>query len=127
MNTTKVILTMIIPGATMMSEEQCKKLPKKEGYDSHIMTLATKVKKDKKLVVQKEVFHINTRKSIPAKRVLCISDYAYKHMINSKEVPEAKYIKTWNKMNNSQKLEYYLNSIAFHFGALSFNYTVLEN
>ena len=79
MSEIKVRLSMEVPGATMLSSQDCEKMSKKEAYDSFSITVNVKKKKGKKQVIDKEILHINTRKSKPAKQCISISREAYNY------------------------------------------------
>lgn len=127
MSEIKVRLSMEVPGATMLSTQDCVKMSKKEAYDHTIVVVEQKVRKGKKLVAEKKTLHINTRKSKPARQVISISKEAYSYMTDAKEIPSAKLLKTWNNMTTVQRLEYHLNLIAEDLGATSFSYEVLDD
>lgn len=127
MNEIKVRLSMEVPGAIMLSSQDCEKMSKKEAYDHTIVVVEQKVKKGKKLVTKKETLHINTRKSRPARQCISISKVAYSYMTDAKEIPSPKLLKTWSSMTTAQRLEYHLNLIAEDFGATSFSYEVLDD
>lgn len=118
---------MEVPGATMLSSQDCEKMSKKEAYDHTIIVVEQKVKKGKKLVTEKETLHINTRKSRPARQSISISKEAYSYMTDAKEIPSPRLLKTWGSMTAAQRLEYHLNLIAENFGATSFSYEVLDD
>lgn len=128
MSEIKVRLSMEVPGATMLSSQDCeKKMSKKEAYDHTILVVEQQVRKGKKLVTEKETLHINTRKSKPARQCISISKEAYSSMTDAKEIPSARLLKTWGNMTAAQRLEYHLNLIAENFGATSFSYEVLDD
>ena len=127
MSEIKVRLSMEVPGATMLSSQDCEKMSKKEAYDSFSITVNVKKKKGKKQVIDKEILHINTRKSKPAKQCISISREAYNYMTDKKEIPSAKLSKVWGSMANEQRLKYHLNLIAEHFNAISFSYEILDD
>lgn len=123
----KVRLSMEVPGATMLSSQDCEKMSKKEAYDHTTLVVKQQVRKGKKLVTEKETLHINTRKSKPAGRCISINKEAYSYMTNAKEIPSAKLLKTWGNMTATKRLEYHLSLIAENFGATSFSYEVLDD
>lgn len=127
MSETKVRLSMVVPGATMISSQDCEKMSKKEAYNHSTLTVNYKVKKGKKTVIEKETLHIHTRKSIPARRNLCISKESYRHMISVEEIPSLSMKKVWSRLPATKRLEYHLNDIAESFGALSFSYEILDD
>lgn len=123
----KVRLNMVIPGATMLSELDCSKMSKKEAYNYSQVTVEYKTKKGKKLVNTKETFSIYTRKSKPARQSLSISKEAYLHMTDRKEIPAARFRKSWATMSKKERLEYHLTLIAENFNAISYSYEILED
>lgn len=127
MSESKVRLTMVIPGATMISKQDCLKMSKKEAYDSFSITVNVRKKKGKKQVIDREILHVNTRKSIPAKQSISISKESYDYMINPKEIPSEKMVKIWKNLSKTQRLEYHLGIIASHFNALSYSYQILDD
>ncbi len=128
MDEVKVRLSMEVPGATMLSSQDCEKMSKKkEAYDHTTIVLEQKVKKGKKCIIKKETFHINTRKSKPARRVLLISKKAYSFMTDASEIPATRLLKSWKSMTAAQRLEYHLSLIAESFNASSFSYEILDD
>ena len=127
MSESKVRLTMVIPGDTMLSKQDCLKMSKKEAYDSFTITVNVRKKKGKKQVIDREILHVNTRKSIPAKQSISISKESYDYMINPKEIPSEKMVKIWKNLSKTQRLEYHLGIIASNFNALSYSYQVLDD
>ena len=123
----KVRLSIEVPGATMLSSQDCEKMSKKDAYDYSTLTISYKEKKGKKSVIKKETLHINTRKSKPAKQCVSISKEAYDYMTDAKEIPSSKLVRTWANMSKAKRLEYHLNLIAENFGATSFSYEVLDD
>lgn len=123
----KVRLSLEVPGATMLSSQDCDKLSKKDAYDHSVMVIETQEKKGKKLIKHNEVLHINTRKLKTVKQNISICKEAYAHMIDSKEIPTASIRKAWGGMSKKQRLEFHLNNIAEHFNAVSFSYEILDD
>lgn len=127
MSEIKVRLSMEVPGATMLSTQDCVKMSKKEAYDHTTMVVEHQVKKGKKLVTERQTLNIVTRKTKPARRCISISKEAYYHMTDNKEIPSARMVKVWGSLTSKQKLEYHLGLIAENFGATSFSYEVLDD
>lgn len=127
MSEIKVRLSMEVPGATMLSSQDCEKMSKKEAYDYSKLIVEHKVKKGKRLSIKKEVLHISTRRSKPARQNISISREAYDYMTNAKEIPSSKLVKIWGKMSIKQRLEYHFRLIAEHFSATSFSYEILDD
>lgn len=138
---------MLVPGASMMSEQECskqlkkpilnkkgKQLKDKNGdlmwettivpdftkYDKHTI----KVSLDKKKPV---TYTYHTRKCKQAKQVINISQEAYNYFI-SNEVPyEYKASQSWKSISKKQRLEWYLKSICESRGGILQSYTVFDD
>ena len=123
----KVSLSLVIPGATMLSSRDCEKMPKDQAYNHFTLEVFDGVKVGKKLTKKPKILHINTRKCRTVKQVLLISKTAYESMINPTAIPSASLTKSWKNMNKKQRLEYHLAEIAEGLKALSFSYTILED
>lgn len=124
---TKVRLSLVVPGATMLSSQDCEKMSKKEAYSHETLTIEYPVKKGKKTKTEKETLHIFTRNSKPAQQNISISKESYNYMTNAREIPSAKLTKVWGKMSVTQRLEWHFKVIAEHFNAYSFNYEILDD
>ena len=123
----KVRLSMSVPGAQMLSSQDCEKMSKKDAYDYSTLVVSRKEKKGKKSVIKKETLHINTRKSKPAKQCVSISKEAYDYMTDAKEIPSSKLVRTWANMSKAKRLEYHLSLIAESFNALSYTYEIFDD
>lgn len=117
---------MEVPGATMLSTQDCVKMSKKEAYNHTTMVVEHQVKKGKKLVTERETLNIATRKTKPARQSISISKEAYNYMI-SNDAPSAKMLKVWTSLTLKQRLDHHLGIIAENFGATSFSYEVLDD
>lgn len=127
MNEIKVRLSMEVPGATMLSTQDCVKMSKKEAYDHSTVTVEYKVKKGKKTKIERDILHINTRKSRHVKHNLSINKEAFSYMTDARNFPSPKLKKAWEQMSIRKRLEYHLNLIAEYFNAYSFTYEILED
>ena len=123
----KVSLSLVVPGATMLSSQECEKIPKDQAYSHFTLEVIDKVKTGKKLTKKTKILHVNTRNCRTAKQVLLISKTAYESMINSSVVPASALARSWKNMNKKQRLEYHLAEIAKGLNAISFSYTILED
>lgn len=138
MNDIKVRLSLCVPGAQMISKQECLKNPK-DSYNTDKMTVEYTVGKGKKTKVKKEILTIKTRKSRVAKQNINICSEAYYHMIASSEPPTPKYAKpvgykqngdpisVWSTMSVDARLEVNLGLIAEHFNATEYSYEVLDD
>lgn len=123
----KVRLSMSVPGAQMLSSQDCEKMSKKDAYDYSTLVVSCKEKKGKKPIIKKETLHINTRKSKPAKQCVSISKEAYDYMTDVKEIPSSKLVRTWANMSKAKRLEYHLSLMAESFNALSYTYEIFDD
>ena len=123
----KVRLSMSVPGAQMLSSQDCEKMSKKDAYDYSTLVVSCKEKKGKKPVIKKETLHINTRKSKPAKQCVSISKEAYDYMTDVMAIPSSKLVRTWANMSKAKRLEYHLSLIAESFNALSYTYEIFDD
>lgn len=126
MSEIKVRLSLEVPGATMLSSQDCEKMSKKEACDHTVIVVEHKVRKGKKFVIEKTPLHINTRKSKPARQNISLSEEAYNYMIDVKEIPSITMTKVWNSLSPKQRLEYHLGLIAEGLRATSYSYQILN-
>ena len=127
MSEIKVRLSMSVPGAQMLSSQDCEKMSKKDAYDYSTLTIRYREKKGKKSVIKKETLYINTRKSKPAKQCISISKEAYDYMTDVMAIPSSKLVRTWANMSKAKRLEYHLNLMAESFNALSYTYEIFDD
>lgn len=129
----KVSLNILVPGATMYSEQSCSKNDKGKKVVLEEMTepghVFISVKNAEGKMVRQRI-DFRTRKCIPACQVLNMSTEAYEYMI-SKSVPEWFRVPggsakaTWEKMTETERLEKHLERTAAHFHGTVENYQVL--
>ena len=127
MSEIKVRLSMTVPGAGMMSSQECDKNPK-ENYEITKLLVQNGTKKN-----PTKLLTVATRKSRTAKQSISISKEAYDAMTAYEFGSEntsllRQYPKhVWSKMNAHQRLEAHLGIIAESFGALDFTYEILDD
>ena len=138
MNDIKLRLNLCVPGAQMLSRQECLKNPK-ESYNTEKMTLVYTVGKGKNTKKKKEILTIRTRKSRVVKQNINITTEAYYHMINASEPPTAKYaravgykhdgtpISLWSTMSIDKRLKVHLDLMAEHFNASKYSYEILDD
>ena len=89
-----------------------------------------KSKKDK----SPEVITFRTRKSIPARQVLKISQEAYEDMLEESTSPKynkivakvkGKLIRVWDTMSEDARIKKHCELIAHDMGAIDFSYNIL--
>ena len=127
MSEIKVRLSMTVPGAQMLSSQECEKNPK-ESYD--IIKLRVHNGRGKNST---ELITVATRKNKTAKQSISITKEAYDYMVSdelSSEIcsllcKDPKHV--WLKMTPKQRLEAHLSIIAESFNAIGFTYEVLDD
>lgn len=115
----KISLSIELPGSTMFSKEASFKnaTPLPDKHNKEFM----KIKNGNGNL---ETITINTRKCIPAKQVINISEEAYNYFISDEKPPE--YRSDWKKMSSAARLYYHLDSIAKAMGGKMIDYKVLD-
>lgn len=132
MSETKVSLSLNVPGAKVLSSQECEENPK-ESYDEHKITIEYFKGKSKRKV--KETLTIHTRKQKLITQNINICEEAYKSML---ETPTStKYTKLikgsktnetkriWDIMSEDERLKKHFDLIASNLGAKSYSYKVL--
>jgi hypothetical protein len=121
---TKVRISMYVPGAQLLSSQECEKNPK-ESYNTELLTLSYKTKKGK---YQKETIQIKTRKNRTIVHSLNISKDAYKYMIST-QAPTERLLKSWTREYNTpmKRLNWHMSKIAEQFGATSYSFEIFED
>lgn len=140
----KVSLTVVLPGRTMFSKEECLKTIQKEvtkksksgkiykktievqiedwdKYDRN--TLRVTDSQSKKF----EVITFYTRKSRPATQTINIRKEAYDYMTDANECPSWVKPFVWRKMNKTKRLEAHLQRTAESLGGVVASYKVFED
>ena len=137
---TKLSLTIILPGRTMFSKEEClkttrkvkvlkngKKIFKKEvTEDLEKVTIHT-IKVDGKKKEKPEVIHYTTRKFRPAKQTINISRDAYEGMID--DIPRRfKNRKSyWLSLPKKSRIDFNVNELAKSLGGIVDSYVIFED
>ena len=143
----KVSLTILVPGANMISKEESLKstqvpvINKKTGKQifkqgkpvvrevlvedpakhdlNHVLISNSKGK-----IVDKISFY--TRKTVPARRSMNLSREAYEYMV-SNEYPEWYKLRDWKNLKKEQRLLLHLERIAQNFGGELEDYIVYDD
>ena len=139
----KVNLSIVLKGSTMLSEQECSKQLIKYVYNKYtkkkekVVTLAYDMDKvtsnrlfldykDESGNRHKEPIYFLTRNTIPCKKSINISKYAYDYMISS-ECPEWAKIGEWKQLSKIQRLTQHMQRICDNEGGLSFEFQVFED
>lgn len=119
-NEVKLRLSLVIPGATMLSSQECDKNPKENYEDSQVVLSYTK--KGGKRVTKS--FKIKTRKCRTAKQNINICEDCYKYMLNTPS--DAKLKRIWNNLPKGVRLKHHFDLIANDLNAISYSYEMLD-
>ena len=126
----KLSLILVLPGSTMVSQQVAENKPKEMTEEHKMFFKSYKPKKDKSPIV----ITFRTRKSIPAKQVLKMSQEAYEDMLENPTSPKynkvvakvkGKLIRVWDTMSEDAKIKKHCELIAHDRGAIDFSYNIL--
>lgn len=138
----KVNLSIVLPGRTMLSEQECsekliefkynKRTKKKERivtitYDSNKVT-------PERLFLDyrdtsgrhKEPIFFVTRNSIPAKKTINITKEAYDYMVSS-ECPEWAKMGEWKQLSRIKRLTQHMQRICENEGGTAFEFQIFDD
>lgn len=147
MTEVKVRLSMSVPGAQMLSEQECSKNPE-ENYNIKVIPVKIKTKKGK----LKKSITIATRKCKLVKQSLNISKEAYDYMTAADQPPTERLAKklyiyktvgkqkngkpkkiklettAWaHQFNSIKRLDWHMAQIATSLGAVDYQFEILED
>ena len=126
----KLSLTFVLPGSTMISQQVAENKPEELTEEHKMLFKSYKSKKDK----GPDVITFRTRKSIPAKQVLKISQEAYEAMLEESTSPKynkviakvkGKLIRVWDTMSEDARIKKHCAIIAHDLGATDFTFNIL--
>lgn len=122
MNDIKISVTFSIPGSKMYTEQVATFLQEAEGlgYDENIQEYITKNKK-------KVIIKYPTRKSIPAKQSIKMTEDAYHYMTSKDNCPEWERTSNWLRMSKKQRLNSHFNKIKEDLHAYDYSYEIFED
>lgn len=123
-NEVKVSLSIVLPGNTLLSQEQAEALEKvksAKGFDSFKMEVSEPDNKNR------EIIEVRTRKSIPASQSINITKESYNYMTSSKEVPNWANPNDWKNRTIAARLEAHLQRLCEFLGGTSFTYVIFED
>lgn len=143
MSEIKLNLSIVLPGRTLLSKEECLKTTQKviekklkngrvikktinvqvedwSKMNKHSMKVEAKGEKP-------EIITFYTRQSRPALQVLNMSKYAYECMIDKNCCPSWVKPSRWTAMSTKERLESHLQRTVEHLGGTSYTYQVFED
>jgi hypothetical protein len=139
MDDIKVNLSIVLPGRTLFSKEECLKTIQKEsttkkGKVKKVFTQVEDFAKTDKNTISvytkengRELITFYTRKCIPAKQSLNISRDAYKYMTSTESCLSSIKQQRWASMSKKERLEAHLAEIVSSVKGVSFTYKVFED
>lgn len=122
MNDIKISVTFIIPGRQMYSEQAANSLQEdsNSGYEENIQEYITKNKK-------KVSIKYLTRKSIPARQSIKMTEEAYYYMTGKDSCPEWERKSNWLRMSKRQRLKSHFDKIKEDLHAYEYSYEIFED
>lgn len=131
----KVSLSLLVPGAGMLSSQECEKNPK-ESYNEHKLLISYTKGKGKYQKEAKKLLVIQTRKQKMVSQNINICEEAYHHMIATPTSPKlakpTKYNqfgevveRVWDTLSVHERLKHHFDLIAHDLHAVSYSYEVL--
>jgi len=143
MSTTKIRLSIVLPGSTLFSQEETCKLQnvavktesgKPMVKDGKVVTEPTLLPDKNKFdhfeikVMDKgkpEVLKVATRKCRPATQVISLSEEAYEEFINPGTTPY-KYKGVWRSLTKNQRVQWHCQQIAESLGGRLDSFVILD-
>lgn len=130
----KVSLSLFVPGANMLSSQECEENPQ-ESYDEHKLVLTHTKGKGKHQKEIRKVLTFSTRKQRLVTQNINICQEAYDYMLCTPTSAKlAKLINTykgtmrvWDTLSIDERLKKHFDLIAHDFYAVSYSYKVLDD
>lgn len=119
MSDIKVSLYIELPGRTLYSKQSCLKNGKPDPEKHHKEFMKVEDGKG-----HFETITVNTRKSIPAKQIINLSQEAYDYFISDNK--PAEYRGDWKKMSEAARLNWHLTETAKSLGGKMIEYQILD-
>lgn len=128
----KLSLILVLPGSIMVSQQVAENKPEELTKEHKLLFKSYKTKKNK----SPEVITFRTRKSIPARQVLKMSQEAYENMLRESTSPKYnkivaksknKFIRVWDTMTEDARIKKHCEIIAHDMGAIDFSFNILRD
>lgn len=131
----KISLSLLVPGACMLSSRECDKNPQ-ENYNEHKVLVEYTKGKGKNQKRVKELLTVKTRKQRMVSQNITLCEEAYRHMIETPATPKlakpVKYNKhgevterVWDTLSLHERLKHHFDQIAYDLKAVSYSYEIL--
>lgn len=133
----KISLSLLVPGANMLSSQECEK-NSKDNYEEFKVTVSTVKGIGKKSKEVKKVYTVHTRKSRLITHHINMTNEAYEWMLdtptNSKLAKPLKLNnagdvikRVWDTLSIHQRLKAHFDLIAHDLKAVTYSYEILKN
>lgn len=130
----KVSLKVVLPGRTLLSQEECLKTIQKEVITKKGKKfIKTEIVEDPAkfdmhtLKIDNEVISFKTRKTKPAYQAVNLDVDTYKYMISTSDNPAGVPPSQWKRMNTKDRLEFHLRGICSALGGKAYTYFVFDD
>lgn len=131
----KVSLSLLVPGASMMSSQECEK-NSKDSYNEHKMLINFTKGKGKNQKVVKKPITIKTRKQKLVTQNISICEEAYNHMLSTptshklskpakKNASGGMAERVWDTLSIHDRLKHHFDLIAYDLRAVDYSYEIL--
>lgn len=133
----KISLSLLVPGANMLSSQECEK-NSKDNYEEFKVTVSTVKGIGKNSKEVKKVYTVHTRKSRLITHHINMTNEAYEWMLdtptNSKLAKPLKLNnagdvikRVWDTLSIHQRLKAHFDLIAHDLKAVTYSYEILKN
>ena len=132
----KISLSLLVPGAGMLSSQECEKKPPQESYNEQKMLIKYTKGKGKFQKEVKKLLVVKTRKQRMVSQNINICEEAYRSMLDTPTSTKlAKPVKfnrhgdvvkrVWDGLSEDERLKHHFDLIAHDLGAISYSWEVL--
>ena len=119
----KLNLNIVLPGRTLLSEQECSKNPKENYYHTGFQYETTDKTGKKR---ERKTIHLALRKGKPTSKSLNISKEAWLAMQDN-QIPKDIKFKQWKKMTKDERLKANLDELVASLGGISYSYVVFDD
>lgn len=128
MNNIKLSVTIVLPGSTMMTSQECEQNPMNYNDNFLLLTVKKYDPKTKKTYFKKEPLNFKTRGCYDAQQVIKMSDVAYDYMTSSM-CPEwyPFGINQWKRLPAEARLKEHLNKVCKDLKGKSYSYIIFDD
>lgn len=127
----KIRLSLYVPGAKMLSSQECDENPK-ENYTLHKLNVEYAEGNGKKKSIKKETLLFRTKNNRLVRQNINMSKEAYDYMVHTPVSEQYnrkinKKQKVWDTFSIDKRLRMYFDNIANDIRAVKYNYEILDD